>query len=157
MMYVCFCSLAWSMCSWDLSQNDYAPGAVLRHQRNRTGRPLSPPKWFIKRSLECWATSTKQLMNAGRGHQAPRKAAHSLQKEVGQNIKDKKRDKELGTETCPREGVMGRRRSFQTPGNPLTSGSVEEFWNLRGQHNQWMGGTHRIKDAYSLEGKLWPT
>ena len=32
-------------------------------------------------------------MNAGRGHQAPRKAAHCLQKEVGQNIKDKKRDK----------------------------------------------------------------
>ena len=30
--------------------------------------------------------------NAGRGHQAPRKATHSLQKEVGQNIKDKIRD-----------------------------------------------------------------
>ena len=26
---------------------------------------------FIKRSFECWATSTKQLMNAGGGHQAP--------------------------------------------------------------------------------------
>ena len=38
---------------------------------------------FIKRSFECWATSTKQLLNAGRGHQAPRKAAYSLQKEVG--------------------------------------------------------------------------
>ena len=35
----------------------------------------------------------KQLLNAGRGHQAPRKAAHCLQKEVGKNIKDKKRDK----------------------------------------------------------------
>ena len=32
-------------------------------------------------------------MNAGGRHQATRKAAHSLQKEVGQNIKDKKRDK----------------------------------------------------------------
>ena len=35
---------------------------------------------FIKSSFECWVTSTKQL-NAGGGHQAPRKAAHSLQKE----------------------------------------------------------------------------
>ena len=37
----------------------------------------------------------QQLLNAGRGYQAPRKAAHSLLKEVGQNIKDKKRDKRL--------------------------------------------------------------
>ena len=28
-------------------------------------------------------------------HQAPRKAAHSLQKEVGQNIQDKKRDNRI--------------------------------------------------------------
>jgi hypothetical protein len=34
-------------------------------------------------------------LKAGRGHQASRKAAHSLQKEVGQNIKDKKRDKRV--------------------------------------------------------------
>ena len=39
------------------------------------------------------STSTEQLLNTGRGHQAPRKAAHSFGKEVGQNIKDKKRDK----------------------------------------------------------------
>ena len=63
------------------------------------GDHFIPPK-FIKRSFECWATSTKQLLNAGGGHQAPRKAAHSLQKEVGQNIKDKKihkivRDRDL--------------------------------------------------------------
>ena len=56
------------------------------------GRPFSPHK-FIKRSFERWETSTKQLLNTGRGHQAPRKAAPSLRKEVGQNIKDKKRDK----------------------------------------------------------------
>ena len=35
------------------------------------------------------------FLNAGEGHQAPRKAAHSLRKEVGQNIKDKKRDKRV--------------------------------------------------------------
>ena len=34
-------------------------------------------------------------MNAGRGHHVPRKAAHSLQKEVGKNIKNKKRDKRI--------------------------------------------------------------
>ena len=35
----------------------------------------------------------KQLLNTSRGHQAPRKAAQCLQKQVGKNIKDKKRDK----------------------------------------------------------------
>ena len=34
-------------------------------------------------------------MNAGREHKAPRKAAHCLQKEVGQNIEDKKRGKRV--------------------------------------------------------------
>ena len=33
------------------------------------------------------------FLNTGRGHQAPKKAAHCLWKEVGKNIKDKKRDK----------------------------------------------------------------
>ena len=41
------------------------------------------------------SNSTKQLLNPGGGHEAPRKAAHSLQKEVRQNIKDKKRDKRV--------------------------------------------------------------
>ena len=38
----------------------------------------------------------------------PRKATQksSLRKEVGQNIKDKRKIKELGTETCPRKGVI---------------------------------------------------
>ena len=35
----------------------------------------------IKRSLECWATSPKLLLNTGRGHEAPRKAAQSPSKE----------------------------------------------------------------------------
>ena len=53
------------------------------------------PHKFIKRTFECWETSTKQLLNVGRGHQAPRNAAQTLQKEVGQNIKDKNRDKRI--------------------------------------------------------------
>ena len=40
----------------------------------------------------------KQLLNSGREHQAPRKAVHYLRKEVGQNIKDKKRDKRVRDE-----------------------------------------------------------
>ena len=36
------------------------------------------PHKFIERTFECRANSTKQLLNADRGHQAPRKAAHCL-------------------------------------------------------------------------------
>ena len=46
-------------------------------------------------------------MNAGRGHQAPRKATHCLREEVGKNIKDKE-TKEGGMELCPRKGVLKR-------------------------------------------------
>ena len=49
------------------------------------------PHKFIERIFEHQANSTEQLLNAGRGHQAPRKAAHCLRKEVGQNIKREKR------------------------------------------------------------------
>ena len=40
------------------------------------------PHRFIKRTLEHCVNSIKQLLNAGRGHQAPRKAAHCLRKEM---------------------------------------------------------------------------
>ena len=39
------------------------------------------PDKFIKRTIERWGNSPKQLLNTGGGHQAPRKAAHSLWKE----------------------------------------------------------------------------
>ena len=48
---------------------------------------------FIKRITERRANFTEQLLIASWGHQVPRKATHCLRKEVGQNIKDKKRDK----------------------------------------------------------------
>ena len=44
-------------------------------------------------------------MNTGRGHQAPRKAAHCFRKDIGQNIKDKE-TKELGMEIHPGKGVL---------------------------------------------------
>ena len=39
---------------------------------------------FIERATEWWRKFTKQLLIASRGHQAPRKAAHCLRREVGQ-------------------------------------------------------------------------
>ena len=94
----------------------------------RQGDHFLPHK-FIKRSIECWATSTKQLLNAGREHRAPRKPALSLRKEVGQNIKDIKRDKRV-KECRPIPGrELWRRRSFQTPEHLLTSRSVWSFGN----------------------------
>ena len=43
---------------------------------------------FIERTIERRKKFTKQLLIFSSGHQAPRKAAHCLQREVGQNIKD---------------------------------------------------------------------
>ena len=65
---------------------------VLRRRRNRTGTPLSPSQIHWK---NIWTLRKfhKTHLYAGRRHQAPRKAAHSLWKEVRENIKDKKRDK----------------------------------------------------------------
>ena len=96
--------------------------------RSQDGREIGRgdhflPHKFIKRSFERRANTTKQL-NTGGGHQAPRKAAHCLQKEVGQNITDKKRDKRV-RDGGPSWG--GSLRSFQTPGDPLTGGSVGSF------------------------------
>ena len=39
---------------------------------------------FIERTTERWTEFTKQLLIASSGHQAPRKAAHCLRREVGQ-------------------------------------------------------------------------
>ena len=68
------------------------------------------------------SNSTK-FLNAGRGHQAPRKAAHCLRKEVGKNIKDKKRDKRGRDGDPSREGSLKKERSFQIPGNTPTGAS----------------------------------
>ena len=56
----------------------------------------------------------------------PRKTAHCLRKEVGQDIKDKKRDKRARDRDLSREGSLNR-GSFQTPGNPPTGGSGGSF------------------------------
>ena len=100
---------------------------------------------FIKRITKCSANFTKQLMITSWGHQAPRKATHCLWKEVGQNIKDKKRDKRAKDGDLSGEGSLNR-GSFQTPGNPLTGGPGGSFWisegNLTGRGR--INKTHRL-------------
>ena len=86
---------------------------------------------FIKRTTERWANFTKQLLIASWGHLAPRKAAHCLRKEVGQNIKDKKRGKGARDGDPSQEGRLNR-GSFQTPGNPRTGGPGGSFRILEG-------------------------
>ena len=56
----------------------------------------------------------------------PRKTTHCLQREVGQNIKDKKREKRARDGDPFREGSLNRGK-FQTPGNPRTGGSEGSF------------------------------
>ena len=84
---------------------------------------------FHKTTYECWQRTS-----------APRKAAHCLQKEVGQNIKDKKRDKtDSGTETHSRKVVL-KKRSYQTPVNALSGRSVVSLGisegNITGKKNK---------------------
>ena len=50
------------------------------------------------------------MLAESRGHQAPRKADHCLQKQVGKNIKDDKRDKR------GREGAPSREESLKKRG-----------------------------------------
>ena len=51
--------------------------------------------------------------------QAPRKAVQCLQKEVGKNIKVKKRDKRGRDIALCGEGSLKKEKSFQTSGNTL--------------------------------------
>ena len=92
-----------SVCNLGLKQNGTRACCGGRIQSSSLrGSPKVAEEWNRKttfcpqihrKNFECWANSTKQLLNAGRGHQVPRKAAHCLWKEVGQNIQEKKRDK----------------------------------------------------------------
>ena len=80
-------------------------------RRSQAGRGLgrgdhSPSYKFTKRITERRANFTKQLLIASWGHQAPRKAARCLRKEVGQNIKGKKRDKRAKDGDPSREGSL---------------------------------------------------
>ena len=60
-------------------------------------------------------------------------AACCLRKEVGQKIKDKKRDKRGRDGDPSREGSLKKERSFQTPGNTLSGGSVASLGISKGK------------------------
>ena len=114
-----------------------------RWWRTRMGRPFSPPQ-IHQRTIQRRTNFTKQLLIPRWGHQAPRKAAHCLQKEVGQNIKDKKRDKRARDGDPSWEGSLNR-GSFQSPGNPRTSGSGGSFRILEGNlTGRKINKTHRL-------------
>ena len=58
-------------------------------------------------------------------------------------MKDKKRNKELGTVTHPAKGLM---KKFPNSRRPSHSWVFGEFWNLRGQHN-WEGKKKKTEYA----------
>ena len=110
------------------SRNRGSPKMVDEQDRETTFSPTNSSKEHFER----WVNSIKQLLNTGRGHQAPRKAAHCLRKEVGKNIKDKKRDKRGRDRDPSWEGSLKKERNSQTPGNTLTDYSAASLGNSEG-------------------------
>ena len=104
-----------------------------RWWRNRKGRPLSPQQiyqkiiWmlnnFHKRTSEC----CQRKPGTQKGSPFSLKGGRTKYK------KTKKETKELGTETCPGEGIVKMFPHNRKPSHRQVCG---EFWNLRGQHNQ---------------------
>ena len=120
---------------WNGMQNYFKKNhqrAVLRWQRNRMGRPLSPPQihgkdiWtlskFHKTTSECW----QRTSGTQKGSPLPSKGGR------GKNIKDKKRDKRGKDRDPSWEGSLKKERSFQTPGNTLTAESVPSLGSTEG-------------------------
>ena len=107
--------------------------AVLRWWRNKTERPFSPPRihWKIIWMLSKFHKTTSERR---RGHQATRKAAHSLWKEVGKNIKDEKRDKRV-RDGDPSWGGSHEGGEVSKHQEILSPVGLWGVWNLGGQHN----------------------
>ena len=76
----------------------------------------------------------KTLLNGGRGHQAPRKVAHSVWKEIGENITDKKGDKKVRDRDHPGEGVV-KKEKFPNSRKPSHWWVWGSGWNLRRQQS----------------------
>ena len=68
------------------------------------GRPLSPSQ-IHQKNISVLSKFHKTTSECCRGHQAPSKADHWLQKQVGKNIKDEKGDKGSREGESP---VLGR-------------------------------------------------
>ena len=71
-----------------------------------------------------------------------------IRKEVGKNIKDKKRDKRGRDRDPSQEGSLKKERSFHTPGNTLPGESVVSLGtsedNITGRTNKQIIKTHRF-------------
>ena len=67
------------------------------------------PHKFIKRAFKRRVNSTKQLLNASRGHQAPRKATQLFERRYEKILKTKKRDKRGRDGVPSREGNLKKR------------------------------------------------
>ena len=107
-----FCTTCWHIDFQNLSKKILLE-CFGRWRKNRKGRPLSPPQ-FVERTFQHQANSTEELLNAGRVHQTPQKAAHCLWEEVGHNIKDKKRDKRGRDGDPSREGSLKKENFLHT-------------------------------------------
>ena len=82
----------------------------------------------------------KQPLNAGIRQQAPRKAARCLQKEVGQNTKDKKRDKrgrdgDPSREGSLKRGEVSKHQETHSPAGLWKSFGISEG-NITGKKNK---------------------
>ena len=106
--------------------------AVLRWWRNRVGKSLSLPQIhqkiismlsnFHKTSSEC----RQKTPGTRKGSPCSLKGGRTRYK------KTRRETKELGTETCPGEGVKEKLPNTRKSSHGRVYG---EFWNLRGQHN----------------------
>ena len=126
----------WSINLWQRRLKlDWGGGAVLRWQRNRTGRPLSPPQIhqknismlsrFYKATSECWQRTS--------GTQKSR----SLSSKTGRkNIKHEKRDKGGRKGAPSREGSLKKRKVSPNTRKHSPCQVCGEPWKHRGQHNR---------------------
>ena len=112
-------------------------GVVLRWQRNRTRRPLSPPQIHQKNisMLSKFHKTTSECRQRTSGTQQSR----SLASKTGRKKynKTKKETKEVGRERRPGKGIPSleetlKKRSFQTPGNVLAAESMASFGSTEG-------------------------
>ena len=122
-------------------------GAVLRWQRNRTGKPLSPPQihqkniWtlskFHKTNSEYW----QRTSGTQKGSPLSLRGGRTKYKRWNERQK-------LGMETCPGKGVF--KEKFPNTRKCCHQRVYGEFWNLRGQHkregkiNKQINKTHRL-------------
>ena len=106
--------------------------AVLRWQRNRTGRPLSPSQINQKsiarlsklnKTSECWQRTSGTQKSSPLSSKGGRK-----------NIKDKK-TKEVETELHPRKGVLKREKFPNTRKYAHCQGCGKP-WKHSGQNNR---------------------